>query len=160
MIQIAALIFIIFSLFSFSKHTLAEKVWPREPLRGINTTLVANEKGNTQNPGGYPSEEMFKKYSKWNINLIRVFLNVDHYSIWAVNDGKGVPPVPDDNLFAPYTKHLEGLRVVLELAEKYKIYVILVAGNVLNRKSGILYNSTNKDAGFQKNHNRTLATYS
>ena len=144
--------FIFFILLSCGKNGFAEKVWPQYPLRGINTTLVANEKGNTQNPGGYLSDEMFAKLSEWNINVIRVFINVDRYSIWDIDaDAQEImPPVPADNPIEPYTKHLEGLETALELAKKHRIYVIPVVNNVLNRKSGVLYNICD-DLGYQKN---------
>ena len=141
----ALFVFAIFSLLSYGKYSFAEKVWPKYTLRGINTVLVASEGGNTQNPGGCISEETFVKFKEWNVNLIRVSLRVDHGSKWDVD--KDVP-VPADNPLLPYKEHLDALKVALQLAERYHIYIIPTARKVVGRSTGIIYNESD-GSGFQ-----------
>ena len=120
-----------------TRNIIAEKIWPKEPLRGINVKLVTWKKGNTQNPGSYISENTFKKLSTWNINHIRVTLFEDEFSEEDTRTWEKMPAVHKNELLAPYRENLEGLEHVLKLAEKYHIYVIPAAG--FRRNTDILY---------------------
>ena len=149
--SVVMLLFFFMGLFSISpacakssakdeKPAFAVKKWPDHPLRGINTVLVAPSKKNSIDPGGYLSEAFFKKLVEWNINVIRVTIGVDKNSVWYVEKGAAMPPIPVDNPLAPYQKHLLGLEVALAHAAKYDIKIILTAGNIAGRRIDVLYN--------------------
>ncbi len=106
-----------------------DKVWPTDPLRGFQTYSYT--------PSGDPvflDEETFNKFKKWNINVIRLWIDVDPDSSSASADD----PV------ARYKKNLEGLKIALALAEKYHIYVIPVAGGVVGRSTDALSRETSQ----------------
>ena len=117
-----------------------EKVWPDQPLRGLQTFSYT--------PSGDPvflNEETFKKFKTWNINVIRLWIEVDPDSSSAVKPGETPPSAPANDPIASYKKNLEGLRIALALAEKYHIYIIPVAGGVVGRETDAL--SREKDQG-------------
>ena len=94
----------------------AEKVWPDTPVKGFVIPAYLKR---------YPTEELFKQLKDWNINVVRLWMQVDPKSPWDQKQ-TAYPAVPADNPMAPYEKNIEGLRIVLALAEKYHIYVIPV----------------------------------
>ena len=116
-----------------------DKVWPDQPLRGLQTYSFT--------PSGNPvflNEETFKKFKKWNINALRLWIEVDPGSPSAVQPGETPPPAPADDPVAPYKTNLEGLRIALALAEKYHIYIIPVAGGVVGRETDALSRETSQ----------------
>jgi hypothetical protein len=129
-----------------------EKIWPTEPLRGINTKLVLKQNQNASSASSYISEDTFKRLSEWKVNLIRVALNVDEGSPWYAPKGQkkvSPPPLPTDDRLAPYRKHLEGLKTALAFAEKYRIYVIPTAGNIVGRNIDVTYQKS-AGTGFEE----------
>ena len=117
-----------------------EKVWPDQPIRGLQTYSYT--------PSGDPvflNEATFKKFKAWNINVLRLWIEVDPGSSSAVKPGETPPPAPANDPISLYKKNLEGLRIALALAEKYHIYIIPVAGGVVGRETDAL--SREKDQG-------------
>ncbi|MBI4977780.1 MAG: cellulase family glycosylhydrolase [Spirochaetes bacterium] len=117
----------------------AEKRWPKNGLRGVNTVTFGPIGANTTDPGEYISEAAFKRMSDWNINLLRLWVNVDSESIWNVKKGETMPPIPDDDPMAPYKRHLDGIRVALHLAEKYNMQVIITTSDIIGRKIDVMF---------------------
>lgn len=115
------------------------KIWPAKTLRGLNTKLVFPTHKNQTNPGGFLSDTIFRTFKEWRINVIRVPIGVDRGSVWDVKKGDTLPPIPPCNPMAPYSKHLQGLEMALNLAEEYDIYVIVTAGNIAGRKIDVMY---------------------
>ena len=116
-----------------------EKVWPGDPLRGFQAYSFT--------PSGDPvflNEATFKKFKAWNINVIRLWIDVDPGSPSPVKPGETPPSAPADDPVAPYKKNLEGLRIALALAEKYHIYIIPVAGGVVGRQTDALSREKNQ----------------
>lgn len=115
-----------------------QKVWPDDPLRGFQVFAF-----NPSVSPGFLSEETFKKLKAWNINVLRLWIDVDPDSPSAVKPGETQLHAPLNNPIAPYKKNLEGLRIALALAEKYHIYIIPVAGGVVGRETDALSRETN-----------------
>jgi hypothetical protein len=118
------------------------KLWPKNGLRGLNTFTIGPTVGNSQDPGDYISDATFKKMADWNVNLLRLWVNVDTDSRWNVKLGETVPPIPIDNSMAPYKQHLDGIRIALHLAEKYHIAVVITAGDIVGRRIDVMYKSS------------------
>jgi len=95
-----------------------EKVWPDQPLRGLQTYSYT--------PSGDPvflNEATFKKFKAWNINVLRLWIEVDPGSPSAVKPGETPPPAPADDR-SPHTD--------LRLNAKVKSYL------PNNQQSGIV----------------------
>ena len=95
-----------------------EKVWPDQPLRGLQTYSYT--------PSGDPvflNEATFKKFKAWNINLIRLWIEVDPGSPSAVKPVETSSPAPADDR-SPHTD--------LRLNAKVKSYL------PNNQQSGIV----------------------
>jgi len=117
----------------------AAKEWPHHRLRGITTKLVAPPAQDSASEARTVTDETFALFSQWGINVVRVDLRVNYGSIWDVGKGGVVPPVPTADPLAPYRKHLVALETALNLAAKYKIYVIPMAGDVVGRNIDVMY---------------------
>ena len=115
----------------------ATKAWPAQPLRGLNTTLTPD------NASGCLDEAFFLKLRKWNVNLVRFFINIDRKSPWDVKTGETVPPIPADDPMLPYRKNLQNLDRVLGLAARFHIFVIPCMGDVVGRTNDVMLK--NKD---------------
>ncbi len=122
------------------EKTRKRKTWPDAPLRGLQVYAFVPSQ-----PPGFLGEEDFRKFDRWNVNVLRLWLDIDPDSPWAVKPGETPPPVPTDDPMAPYRKNLEGLRIALALAQKHHIYLVLVAGGVVGRGADALARET--DAG-------------
>ena len=118
-----------------------QKQWPSSPLRGINTSLELNT------DSGFIDEAYFKKLNEWNVNLLRVDFSVDRKSKWDSSSGKDIPPTPEENPMQPYEKNLKSLDKVMELAEKYHIYIIPGLFDVVGRKNDVMFQRKD-DEGF------------
>jgi hypothetical protein len=126
-------------LLSWKQDCFAQKEWPSYTLRGIATKLVTPKGFGRANGIATVSDETFALFSRWGINVVRVDLRVDYGSIWDVENGSVVPPVPIADPLAPYQKHLEALETALTLAAKHKIYIIPMAGNIVGRNIDVMY---------------------
>jgi len=130
----------------------AEKTWPKEPLRGVNFILLSKTSPRGDQLASVATKANFKQLKNWNVNLIRVVLNVDADSPWyAKKKGAGdfsPPPIPKDDPAVPYRKHLAALEQALDLADRYGIYVIPMAGNIVGRRSDVLYQDSD-GTGFE-----------
>ncbi|MEK6796285.1 MAG: cellulase family glycosylhydrolase [Spirochaetota bacterium] len=120
----------------------AEKRWPKNGLRGVNTFTFGPFSANATDPGEFISDRAFKRMAGWHINLLRLWVNVDSDSKWYVKKGETVPPIPDDEPMVPYKRHLDGIRVALHLAEKYNMQVIITAGDIVGRKIDVMYSAS------------------
>lgn len=130
-------------------RSTAEKRWPTSGLRGVNTVTFGPLNANMDDPGEYISEATFKRMASWNINLLRLWVNVDPDSIWNVKKGGAMPPVPADDNMAPYKRHLDGIRVALHLAEKYDMQVIITVSDIIGRKIDVMFTDS-AGAGYEK----------
>lgn len=124
---------------------IAGKPFPEFRLRGISTAVLS------QSPSGYQDETYFKLLKSWNVNVLRLFINVDPGSAWDVKRGDPLPPIPADDPLLPYRKNLEAFDRELVLAEKYGIRLIPVLGNVAGRKSDVMLNLNDGDPGYYEN---------
>jgi len=113
-----------------------QKVWPDDPLRGFQVFAF-----NPSVSPGFLNEETFRKLKAWNINVLRLWLDVDP---GAVKPGETPPHAPTNDPIVSYKKNLQGLRIALALAEKYHIYIICVAGGVVGRGTDALSRETNQ----------------
>jgi len=123
---------------STSSVSDTQKVWPEAVLRGINTKLVFATKNNQSAPGGFLTDAIFKKFRKWNINVIRVPVNIDGNAPGSEKQASETPSAVQQNPLLPYAMHLQGLARALELAEQYHIFVVVSAGNIAGRKIDVL----------------------
>lgn len=127
----------------------AEKRWPTTGLRGVNTVTFGPLGDNSDDPGQFLSDAAFKRMAGWNINLLRLWVNVDSDSIWNVKKGGLMPPVPADDPMAPYKRHLDGIRVALHLAEKYQMQVIITVSDIIGRKIDVMFTDS-AGAGYEQ----------
>lgn len=116
-----------------------EKRWPKNGLRGLNTFTIGPISANSQDPGEYISDATFKRMADWNINLLRLWVDIDSDSRWNVKTGEALPPIPIEDTMAPYKQSLNGIRVALHFAEKYRIAVIITAGDIVGRRIDVSY---------------------
>lgn len=96
------------------------KQWP--DLRGLRIQFDGPNEGN----------KIFKDLVTWNVNVVRVnYFNVDKGSPWDV---KGTPPpVPDNDPMAPYRKSITDFKLLMDLAEEHRIYVVLTLHSIVGR---------------------------
>lgn len=118
----------------------APKVWPQKGIRGVNCQPVAAFGNNPDNPGIYYTDECFQRLKSFGVNSLRVMMRGDEGTIWtSVKKGEPAPAIPQDDPMAPYRHHLEGLKVALELAEKYDMWIIPSGDNVIGRQIDYFY---------------------
>ena len=122
--------------------SMAEKVWPKTGLRGLNTFTFGPLTANNSDPGLYISEATFKRMADWKVNLLRLWVDVDPETPWAVKKGEKAPPVPAADPMAPYKQHLDGIRISLQLAAKYRMQIVITAGDIVGRKNDIMYSGS------------------
>ena len=124
-----------------------EKIWPTSTgIRGFNLGgLIGPFTSNDGNEGLYVTDKDFKRLKEMGVNCLRVGVSMDDGVDWSTKD------IPKDNPMAPYTHHLEALKVALHLAEKYDMWIIPTAGNVVGRQIDVMYNEA--DGG---GYNETL----
>lgn len=112
----------------------AEKVWPNG-LRGFNFTgLIGSYSANPGNEGLYVSEETFIRLKNMGVNCLRIPVGTDYGYGWTTNT------IPADDPMAPYAHQLEAIKVALKLAEKYDMYIVLTAGDIVGRNIDVMYN--------------------
>ena len=109
----------------------APKEWPRQGIRGVNCQPVAAFNNNPVNAGMYYTDACFQRLKSFGVNSLRVMIRGDEGTVWCTKDR---PPIPADDPMAPYRCHLEGLKVALELAEKYDMWIIPSGDNVVGRQ--------------------------
>jgi len=129
-------------------RSMGDKIWPKAGLRGINVMTFSPETSNSTDPGLYISEDAFKRMAGWKVNMIRLWVDVDPDTPWKVKKGEVPPPVPSDDPMLPYKRHLDGIRIALHLAEKYHMWVVITAGDIVGRSSDIMY-SKSAGSGFE-----------
>ena len=125
------------------------KYWPSTGLRGVTSQAVEAFNASTH-PGEYFTEEDFQRMKSLGINCIRVGVGTDEGNHWRVPKGTTPPPIPNDDKMAPYKNHLKGLEVALKLAEKYDMWIVALASDIvgrnidwfLNEKDGSGYGQT------------------
>lgn len=126
-----------------------EKLWPINGIRGINSQPVAAFNANPINPGLYYSEECFKRLKSFGINSIRVMIKSDEGTIWsAIPKDGSLPDIPEDDPIAPYRNHINALKVSLELAEKYDMWIIPSGDNIVGRKIDYFYKKDDGKEGY------------
>jgi hypothetical protein len=121
--------------------TQSDKVkrWPEKPLRGLGIISVRPTAYNMQDPGEFVSEDDFKKMAQWGVDSLRAEVRCDEGNAWEkLKPGDKIPPIPEGDPMAPYRKRLDGLRLVLNLAEKYGMQVILQCDPV-GRRIDVMY---------------------
>jgi len=150
------MVFVTMSL--FTDDLLAAKNWPENGVRGVTTKLIAKQRANSQNPGEYLSEATFPQFAAWGVNILRVELEVDETLHSTDSPQHSQDPVREGGSdLSQYIKHFEALEAALVLAEKYKIHILLEAGKVAGRDTGMLYSES--DLGGYYRHLLYLWTY-
>lgn len=125
---------IILMLPFLSSIVYSQKKWPNYQLKGINVKLISSFVNNNQNPGQPINDSTFSLFKSWNVEIIRMFISKDDDYRQVKNDKDSV-----QNYLQPYEKHLKALDESLRLAKKYKLFIILAVGGLLERRNGILY---------------------
>ncbi len=128
----------------------AEKIWPKSGLRGLNMATIGTTAANWQDPGEYTSEAAYKKMADWNVNLLRLWVNIDEGSPWDQKPGAVVPRIPATDPMAPYKRHIDAIRIALHLAEKHRIWVIITVGEVVGRRPGPIYGKEFAGPGYDR----------
>jgi hypothetical protein len=121
---------------------MADKRWPKTGLRGLNTVTIGPLNANSTDPGLYISDAAFRRMADWNVNLLRLWVDVDPETPWSIKKGEKAPPVPSADPMAPYKRHLDGIRISLHLAEKYHMQVVITAGDIVGRKNDVMYSKS------------------
>ena len=120
-------------------YNRTSKSWPKDPLRGINTKLIFRTDSRETKAINFLTEDIFKKFAGWKVNLIRTFIDVDYSSKWFIKKGsKKIIPATYDPEDA-YKNHFRGLEHALHLAKKYNILIVLSAGDIVGRKIDVMY---------------------
>jgi hypothetical protein len=119
------------------------KYWPKPPLRGINTKLVFHAGPKGSEHISFLTDDIFKKFANWKINLIRTTIDVDYNSKWLIKKGSTMVIPASYDLEDAYKDHFYGLEQALRLAKNYNIFIVLSANNIVGRKIDVMYKKEN-----------------
>jgi endoglucanase len=138
------LFIILLILFNSFNSLYAQKKWPMEPLRGLNTRVITNIDKFPRDSMSYLNEEHFKVFDEWNVNVLRVRFRLDpeylkeklQYELPLGNEDWD----PDC-----YKESFSLIEQTLEYAAKYDMQVILFTNKeIRGGKTGIFYDEKKK----------------
>ena len=138
------ILFLLLIIFVSDTQMIAQKKWPTETLRGLNTRVITNVNKFPKDSMSFLNEEHFKVFNQWNVNVLRIRFRLDPE--YLKEKLQYELPLKDEN-WKPdcYKESFSLIEQTLEYAAKYNMKVILFTNKeIRGGKTKIFYDKKNK----------------